>query len=106
MRKIIMAADFITVNRTKPLGAALIEAADLTRRLREMVDKLSDAVGHSFAANDYTVMETNFGLSTGTGANAATLIALVQTILNSGTDVTGANRLAQLDEFCARLAGQ
>lgn len=101
-----MAADFITVNRSKQLGSSLVRAADLLRELRELVDKLNDAVGHSFAAADYSVMEANFGLTTGTGANAATLIGLLQTILNTNTDVTGANRLAQLDEFAARLAGQ
>ena len=101
-----MAADYIAVNRAKQLGNSLVRAADLLRELRELVDKLNDAVGHSFAAADYGVMESNFGLAAGTGANAATLIGLVQTILNSGTDVTGANRLAQLDEFAARLAGQ
>jgi hypothetical protein len=101
-----MAADFITVNRAKTLGSVLVRAADLTRELRDMVDKLSDAVSHSFTASDYSVMEANFGLVAGSGANTATLIGLVQTIFNSSTDVTGANRQAQLDEFCARLAGQ
>src|SRR5687767_5372553 len=101
-----MAADFISVNRAKQLGNTLVRAADLTRELRELVDKLSDAVGHSFNGGDYSVMETNFGLVTGTGANTATLIGLVQTILNSNGTVTGADRLSQLDQWCARLAGQ
>jgi hypothetical protein len=101
-----MAADYITVNRTKQLGNQLVRAADLTRELRELIDKLSDAKDHSFTGVDYAVMEANFGLTAGTGANVATLIGLVQTILNTNTDVTGANRLSQLDEFAARLAGQ
>ncbi len=101
-----MAADFIVVNRAKNLGNSLVRAAEMIRELREVVDKLNDAVSHSFAAADYSVMETNFGLASGTGANTATLIGLIATIMNTNTDVTGANRLAQLDEFCARLAGQ
>lgn len=101
-----MAADFITVNRAKQPGNNLVRAANLTRELRELVDGLSDAVGHSFDGSDYSVMEANFGLASGQGANTATLIGLIQTILNSNTDVTGANRLSQLDEFTARLAGQ
>src|SRR5574338_1212374 len=100
-----MAADYIVVNRTKQLGNSLVRAADLTRELRELIDKLSDAVGHCFDAADYSVMETQFGLVAGTGANTASLIDLIQTIFNRNTDVTGANRLSQLDEFCARLAG-
>lgn len=101
-----MAADYIVVNRTKQLGNQLVRAADLTRELRELVDKLSDAKDHSFNGADFTVLEANFGLAAGTGPNVSTLIGLVQTIFNTNTDVTGANRLAQLDEFCARLAGQ
>jgi hypothetical protein len=101
-----MAADFIAVQRSKQLGNSLVRAADMLRELRELVDKLSDAVGHSFTASDYSVMETNFGLVAGSGANTATLIGLVQTIFNSNTDVTGAARLSQLDEFSARISGQ
>jgi hypothetical protein len=101
-----MAADYITVNRSKQLGSSLVQAADILRQLRELVDKLNDAVGHNFTGGDYSLMETNFGLNTGTGANAATLIGLVNDILNTNATVTGSDRLAQLDEFCARLAGQ
>lgn len=101
-----MAADFIVVNKTKQLGNSLVRAADTLRELRELFDKLSDAKDHGFAASDFSVMEANFGLLPGTGANAATLLGLLQTIFNSNTDVTGASRLAQLDEFVGRLAGQ
>ena len=101
-----MAADYETVNRSKQLGNSLVSCADKLRELREMFDKLNDPVGHSFAASDYAVMEANFGLTTGHGANIATLIGLMQTIFNTNTDVSGANRLSQLDEFCARFAGQ
>jgi hypothetical protein len=101
-----MAADFIAVNRAKQLGSSLVRAADLLRELRELVDKISDAKDHSFTGVDYSVMEANFGLAAGAGANVATLLGLVQTILNTNTDVVGATRMSQLDEFCARLSGQ
>jgi hypothetical protein len=57
-----------------------------------------------FNGADYTVFEAQFGV-TG-GANVLSLMGLIQTIFNSNTDVTGANRLSQLDEFVSRLAGQ
>lgn len=101
-----MATDYISVNRTKQLGNSLVRAADLMRELRELMDKLSDVIGHSQDGVTYTTLETNFGLTTGQGANLASLVALIQDILNTSTDVTGANRLSRLDEFCARLAGQ
>jgi hypothetical protein len=52
------------------------------------------------------MFEAQFGLAAGQGANALSLLGLINTILNTSGEVTGANRLAQLDEFQARLAGQ
>lgn len=101
-----MAADYIVVTRTnRPnMGANLIQAANKLKELRELVDGLNDAGNHQFSAGDYSLFEQQFGV-TG-GANVLTLIGLVNTILNTNTEVTGANRLSQLDEFVARLAGQ
>ena len=101
-----MAADYIVVNRNRQLGNSLVRAADLVDELRDLINKLNNSVSHSFTGGDFSVMEANFGLVAGTGANTATLIGLIQTILNSNTDVTGVNRAAQLDEFSARLSGQ
>ncbi len=103
-----MAADFLVINRTNrpQLGNQLIRAANLTRELRDLVDALNDSGQHMFAAADYTVFEAQFGVAAGQGANALSLLSLINTILNSNTDVTGANRLSQLDEFVSRLAGQ
>jgi hypothetical protein len=101
-----MAADFIPVNRTKQLGNSLVQAADLTRQLRNSIDALADAANHQNTGGDFTQMEEQFGLEPGAGANTATLIGLIDTIFNKSSDVTGAARLAQLDEFCARLGGQ
>lgn len=101
-----MAADFIVVNRAKMLGSLLVRTADQLRELREAVDKLNDAAGHCVNAADYTVMEAQFGLQAGAGANAATLLGLLQTILNTNAEVAGATRLSQLDEYAARLSGQ
>lgn len=101
-----MAADYIVVNRSKQLGNSLVRSADLIRELRELVDKINDVGQHCFDATDYSVFEAQFGLAAGTGANTLTLLGLINTIFNTSTDVTGASRLAQLDEFCARLSGQ
>jgi len=102
-----MAADYIVVTKTNrpQLGAQLVQAANLLRQLRDLVDYLNDIGQHQFTGADYSVFESQFGL-TGGGANTLTLIALINTLLNTNTDVTGANRLAQLDEFVSRLGGQ
>ena len=101
-----MAADYIAVIKTNrpQMGNQLIRAANMLRELRDLADSINDAGNHMFNGADYTVFEAQFGV-TG-GANVLTLIGLLNTILNTNTDVTGANRLSQLDEFVARLAGQ
>jgi hypothetical protein len=101
-----MAADYITVNRSKQLGNSLVRAADLMRELRELVDKLKDAGNHSFDGPDYSVMEANFGLAAGQGANTLALINIVDSIINGSTGAGGATQQSQIEEFVARLAGQ
>jgi hypothetical protein len=103
-----MAADFLVVSRTPrtQLGNQLIRAANLTKELRELIDGLNDAGQHQFNGADYSMFEAQFGLAAGQGANALSLLGLINTILNTSGEVTGANRLAQLDEFQSRLAGQ
>ena len=103
-----MAADYIAISKTNrpQLGNQLIRAANLTRELRDLVDALNDIGQHQFNGADYAVFEAQFGLTAGAGANALTLLGLANTILNTNTDVTGANRFAQLNEFVDRLAGQ
>jgi hypothetical protein len=103
-----MAADYITISRTNrpQLGSQLVRAANLTRELRDLIDALNDAGAHMWDGADFTVFEAQFGLAVGTGANTLTLLGLVNTVFNTSSDVTGASRLSQLDEFVARLAGQ
>lgn len=101
-----MAADYIAVNRTKQLGNSLVRAADMLRELRELIDKLKDAADHSNDGTTFTLLETNFGLEAGKGANANTLLGLVRDILNTNATVAGQTRVDTLEEFCARLAGQ
>lgn len=103
-----MAADYIKITKTNrpQMGNQLIRAANLTRELRDLIDALNDAGSHMFNGADYAVFEEQFGLVAGTGANTLTLMGLINNILNTNTDVTGANRLAQIDEFVSRLAGQ
>lgn len=103
-----MAADYLVITKTNrpQLGSQLIRAANMMRELRDMVDALNDVGQHQFDGGDFAMFEAQFGISTGQGANALTLLGLINTILNTNTDVTGANRMAQLNEFVDRLAGQ
>lgn len=101
-----MAADFIAVTKTNrpQMGNQLIRLANMLREVRDLCDALNDAGGHMFNGGDYSVFQTQFGVSD--GANVLTLLGLINNILNTNTEVIGANRLSQLDEFVGRLAGQ
>jgi hypothetical protein len=101
-----MAADYIVVSKTNrpQLGTQLIRAANLTKELRELVDGLNDVANHQVDGGNVALFEAQFGV-TG-GANVVTLLGLVNTIFNTNGEVTGANRLSQLDEFVGRLSGQ
>lgn len=103
-----MAADYIAITKTSrpQLGNQLIRAANLTRELRDLIDALNDIGQHQFDGGDFTVFETQFGIPAGQGGNTLTLLGLINTIFNGNGEVTGAQRLAQLDEFVARLSGQ
>ena len=101
-----MAADRIVVNRTKQDGNNLVRAADMLSELSNLIDKINLNAGHGNDGTTYAVMEADFGLQAGAGANAATLIALMNDIFNTTTDVLGVNRSAQLREFVGRLSGQ
>src|SRR5688572_8339655 len=100
-----MANDFVKITSTNrpQMGNQTIRLANLLREVRDLTDAINDAASHMHDGATYTTVEANFGL-TGGGANFVTLLGLINNILNTSTDVTGANRLAQLDEFVARLA--
>lgn len=101
-----MAADYINVNRSKQPGNNLVRAADMLAELRNLVAKIYASGNHMNDGVDYSLFEADFGLAAGSGANTLTLIGLLNDTINASVDKTGAVRLAQLDEFCARLAGQ
>lgn len=103
-----MAADFFvisSVNRPQ-LGTQAIRAANIMRDLRDLIDSLNDGGSHMFNGGDYTMLEAQFGLAAGQGANFLALLGLIHNILNTNTTVAGVDRLSQIDEFVARLAGQ
>lgn len=102
-----MANDFIKIQSpSRPqMGTQIVRLANLVREVRDLADALNDAAGHMHDGATYTTVESNFGL-TGGGANFVTLLGLINNILNTNGEVTGANRISQLDEFVARLAGQ
>lgn len=103
-----MAADYIVITRTNrpQLGSQLIRAANLTRELRDLIDAINDIGQHQFDGADFSLFEQQFGIPAGQGANTLTLLGLVNTVFNTNGEVAGAARLAQLDEFVSRLAGQ
>lgn len=103
-----MANDYLSISKTNrpQLGSQVISLANLLRDVRDRVDALNDSASHMHDGATFTAVETNFGLPAGTGGNFVTLLQNLQDILNTGNTIAGATRLANLDEFVARLAGQ
>jgi hypothetical protein len=101
-----MATDFDVVNTAKPLGALTVQTANLIYQLQSNLAKMQGAINHSNDGTTYTVLETNFGLASGVGANFATLVGNMNNIFNGATSPGGATAQAQIVEFCSRLAGQ
>jgi hypothetical protein len=101
-----MAIDFITVNTAKPLGARAVQAANQLRAYRELIALLVGDVNHMNNGSDYTTVESQFGLQSGTGANFTTLLNIQNDIINGTAGAGGSTQQGQILEFCNRLAGQ
>lgn len=103
-----MAIDYIVITKTNrpQLANQAIRLANLLREVRDLSDALNDVASHMHDGANYALVESQFGLSGGAGGNFVTLLQQNHDILNTSVAVSDANRLARLDEFVARLAGQ
>lgn len=103
-----MAIDYVVITKTnRPhMASQAIAAANVLRDLRDRIDALNDAASHMHDGSNFALVESQFGLSGGAGGNWVTMLQQIQDILNTNVTVAGATRLAQLDEFVSRVAGQ
>lgn len=103
-----MAIDYqvITKSNRPQLGSQAVGLANQLRDLRDKADALNDAASHMHDGANFAMVEAQFGLAPGAGGNFVTMLQQMQDILNSNATIAGATRLANLDEFVARLAGQ
>lgn len=104
-----MAADRIAVNRSKQAGNHLVRMAELISEVQGLAKDLSNIAGHGIDGTDRTVMESDFGLAGGAGANVATLITTMHDLFNTSNTVgdgSAAARLSVLNEVVGRLARQ
>lgn len=90
-----MAADYIPINRTKQLGNQAVRLAGLIQEAADLAENLSEIGSHQFDGSDYSVFESQFGL-TGGGDNVLFLLNSVKDALN----------VSILKEFTSRVAGQ
>jgi hypothetical protein len=101
-----MAADFIDVNRTEQPGNTLVALAGRILEIQEEITNLFAAGNHMHESGNYALLESNFGLAAGKGANTLTLLGYMNEIFNTATDVAGATRLSRIQEFTSRLFPQ
>ena len=91
-----MAADFISIDRSKQHGNQTVSAAGRLQEVQDIVDDLEANAQHMWDAGQYDMLESKFGLQPGAGANFLSLLGQVRTAL----------RVPILTEFVSRVAGQ
>lgn len=101
-----MAADFIPVNTAKPFGALAVQTGNLIYQLKSSVTRMVAAANHQNNGADYSMVEQQFGLQAGAGANFVTLLNIMDAIFNGATGAGGATQQGQINEYCARISGQ
>lgn len=77
-----MAASYISVDSTKPLGHSLLQAAGDARRFGEEIAAIKRVMDGMANGTDYAIIEAQFGLPAGKGGDVSYLIAQ----LKSGLD--------------------
>lgn len=91
-----MAADFITIDKTKQHGNNTVRASNnLENSINEVID-LEAHAQRMWDTGDFTLLESKFGLTAGAGANFLTLLGNLKTALAA----------AAVTEFVNRTAGQ
>lgn len=81
-----MATTYISTNTTKRLGADLRQAMHALKEVRSDVRELKAVMETMIDNGDYSLLETEFGLATGTGQTVYNLIAGSLTALE-GADI-------------------
>ncbi len=76
-------ASFIPVDSSRPLGNALLSTAASARDFAERVAGLQRVMDAMTSASDYSVLEAQFGLPEGKGADVAFLISNLKTGLDA-----------------------
>ena len=70
-----MAQDFITVDKTKNMGADLLNAKETLRNVTDRLQWLKDTMDHNIDASDYTDVEALFGIPVGDGQTVYNVVA-------------------------------
>lgn len=91
-----MAADFIEIDRSKQHGNQSVRLAGLLQETQNLCEDLEGNAQRMWDVGDHTLLEQQFGLETGAGANFLTLLGSVKTALEA----------AILQEYVARVANQ
>jgi hypothetical protein len=98
-----MAINHISIDRTEQLGADLINLARQLQDTRDKANRLVDIANTQWDTGVFTTLESRFGLEAGAGGDVLFLLSYLDEILNTNTTVSGADRLARINDFCARL---
>lgn len=73
-----MAATFIPVDSSKPLGHTLLEAATIARDFGDRIAALKRVMAAQTNGTDYSILEAQFGLPAGKGGDVSYLISVLK----------------------------
>ena len=91
-----MAVDFNVIDRSKQQGNKAVRLAELIQESENLAGDLEANAQRMWDTGNHTLLEAQFGLATGKGANFLTLLGLVKAALGH----------ADLNEYVARHANQ
>ena len=101
-----MAADFVKVDKSKTAGSQSVGLAVAIKDVQQRISSLLAAGNHMWDTGNHVLLEEQFGLVAGTGANFLAMLGNLNTIFNTNGTVAGQTRLDQIAEFTARLSPQ
>lgn len=83
-----MATTYVPINTGQRLGAQLRNAIDQLQSAKQALSKLLAIANTQVNGSDYSMVETQFGLTTGQGQTTYNLIAGTNTDLGNSTNVS------------------
>lgn len=88
-----MAIDFVPVNQTSRFGRDLVALRNVLQTARERIAAIKDHMDHMNDGSTFTMIPTEFGLPSGSGSAALTIITNAKAALDDAAILTLVQRV-------------